>query len=410
MLCADPPATNTITAGLQASASSRERQLAINHSAVFHELVQGHSMLSYERTPTFLRFINTPDVQRDLWSARSGWRIAEALDRVYCDAVAERVRQSRTLSITCDESTTDAGESRMSVHVNYVQAYERHTVLAGLPVIEGAPDAATLTALLLLTLTTFLGLSCVELAARIVMMAADGASVLQGGLSGVIRRIRQQAGPFLLAMHCVAHRADLAAATIANCILMQQLIALLSAAYNLFKKSGPQRSLLKQCQLEAQLRPRMRGVMPKRDVQTRWVSHAKPAFVMWESLPALLLWAHKHEDSSTLAVIELISMLTDLTLLLILAVFLPMLHQLSALILVLQRSDLYVQVCLCRSHWHWVASLELCSVDCVYCCKDEPWCVSDLIRHTDHSHALASVLGGCMCLQPACLSTCMMTR
>ena len=160
-------------------------------------------------------------------------------------------------------------------------------------------------------------------------------------------------------MHCVAHRADLAASTIADCILMQQLIALLTAAYNLFKKSGPQRALFKQCQIEAGLLPRMRGVMPKRDVQTRWVSHAKPAFVMWEQLPALLLWSHKQADSGTLAVIELVSMLTDLTLLLILAAFLPMLHQLSNLILVLQDSDFYVQVRLYCSQLEWVASLEL---------------------------------------------------
>lgn len=124
----------------------------------------------------------------------------------------------------------------MSVHLYYTENWAQKSVLAGLPVIIGAPNAANLTSLLLETVGNFGDLSNEQLARKVVMMAADGASVLQGHLNGVIVRVQEEVGPFLLGMHCHAHRADLAGATISECLLMQHLISLINAAYNLFHR------------------------------------------------------------------------------------------------------------------------------------------------------------------------------
>jgi hypothetical protein len=336
-------------------------ELTLFASVLFH-LLRGGSMLAYEDTKELLTVLQTPNVQKLGWSARTGWSIADCMHTVLVKRLAECALQLETLSVSCDESTTDAGESRMSVHLHVVSNYQRKPILAGLPVINEPPNAENLTKLLLCTVMTFSGLTAHQLASKLITIAADGAAVLQGEHTGVITRAFQQVGPCAQPMHCMAHRADLAASTIGENILMQQVVSLLSVTYTFFKVSTVRKQLLKDCQRRVLPSSKV-GIYPKRNVVTWWISHTYPAQVLWDMLPALLLYVSKHYEPRCTATIQLHAEMIDMTRLLALAAFRPMLHQLKTLILVLQKTDAYVEVC--------TSELTLCALTTLSCCQPD---------------------------------------
>lgn len=336
---------STITKFMRSASSLHtERQLTC-YATVLHHLLNGESMLAYERSFEFLTFMNAPSIPSTGWSARTGWRIAEALNKAILAQQAALLAQCSFVGISCDESTTDTGDCRMSVHVYYCdkKTWARKAVLAGLPHIEGAPNAANLADLVLGTVLAFLRWSRYQLAAALVIFAADGASVLQGSQTGVIQRTRERAGPSALPMHCHSHRADLAAAAIERFQLLQQLFELLRIAYNFFHQSQPRRALLQQARRDLGVDSAAVKLMPKQDVLTRWISHTQPAQVLWELLPALMLFTQSTAEESV-AFSSLDTMLRDVQLILCLAALLPLLVQLKTLIKTLQHADIYILV------------------------------------------------------------------
>ena len=83
--------------------------------------------------------LGLPNLPSKLWSARSGWRMAKAINEVLVRLCSKNANASMVWAASCDESTMRRGESRLSAHLYFVESYERkHTYfLAGLPVIEG---------------------------------------------------------------------------------------------------------------------------------------------------------------------------------------------------------------------------------------------------------------------------------
>ena len=87
---------------------------------------------------------------------------------------------------------------------------------------------------------------------KLVAVAADGASVMQGCISGVLMQLLLGHAPLVLPYHCAAHRWDLCAAAAGKHKMLAGVKQLLHVSYNYFSKS-PQRlhQLTKVCAVEA---------------------------------------------------------------------------------------------------------------------------------------------------------------
>lgn len=189
-------------------------------------------------------------MQEKLWIARSGSRTAEALDTVHVKHSAERANQSPFLSLTLDESTTNAGEQHMSVHVHYCSSdFTRKSVLAALAVIDGRPNADKITEVLLSNVTAFLKCKQHQLAPKLVCIATYGCEVMMGKHNGVHTQVQRKCGPFAVGVHDFTNREGLSSATLEKCMLLQRVQDdLCTPAYKVFHNSGPSRWELRQCQ------------------------------------------------------------------------------------------------------------------------------------------------------------------
>ena len=306
-------------------------------------------MLAYEESKELLEFLNAPNVQQRLWSARSGWRMAQNLHEVLIKHTSATILAAQSpISISADESTSAAGEGRLAVHAYHVSNWERVAGLVGLPQITSAPNAEYISSLILQGVLTLLSITAYQLACILVMIAADGASVMQGILTGVIVRLQQRAAPFALAMHCHAHRADLAGKTLSESEELDLLFELVKLAYSIFDSSILHRLALIEIRRELDCTEVLAKKMPKRDVLTRWISHTAPCQVLWELLPALLVWTTQLEQPKP-RVISLVTMLLNVRLHLLLAAVLPLLVKLQILIKTLQKKNIYILVRSCPS-------------------------------------------------------------
>ena len=98
-------------------------------------------------------------------------------------------------------ASLDESDGRMFVHVYTVtESFERRHVFVGLPKIVGKPDAENLTALFIGYLMDDAKLTKAELRQKLACIAADGAAVLQGDISGLIARVHRHYAPLAVAI------------------------------------------------------------------------------------------------------------------------------------------------------------------------------------------------------------------
>ena len=86
------------------------------------------------------------------------------------------------------------------------------------------------------------GLKVTEVANRLVCFGANGAYVFQGHRNNVIALMRQYMALFLLGVHCMAHRTNLAVEPLSNLPIVSKIENLYQAMYVYFSHS-PKRHL-----------------------------------------------------------------------------------------------------------------------------------------------------------------------
>lgn len=121
--------------------------------------------------------------------------------------ILNRIRNSPFFGVMVDESTDISVTGHLVVFATIIEEGLPVTLFLGLLPIEGGKkDANVIYETLLsklrrweLNLRKFLG------------FGSDGASTMTGSATGVAARLKNQVNPYLLAVHCVAHRTNLAA-------------------------------------------------------------------------------------------------------------------------------------------------------------------------------------------------------
>jgi hypothetical protein len=110
------------------------------------------------------------------------------------------------------------------------------------------------------------------LAARLVCFRADGVSVFQGCRSGITQQLRDQDAPFLLGVHCMAHRTNLTVEPLSNLPVVSKLESLCQSLYTCFIMSSKKH-------LEFQKLADIvetKGLRMLRNVKTHWISLLEP--------------------------------------------------------------------------------------------------------------------------------------
>jgi hypothetical protein len=258
---------------------SQNRNTLLGIITLFHLLFRGRPLSDFGDTALLHKSTSHPHFKPHHW----GWYTAEeylaAIDQVLLSTLKNELQTASFISISIDESTDRSTQSKMSIHIYYVKALERHHAFVALPVIPRRPSAEHLLDVLLSALKNKLEMQTAQLANRLVAFAADGAAVLQGKHSGVITRIKERC-PFVLRMHCMAHRLDLAAENMKQSDIICSLGRMCSLVQNTFSHASRLSELFA---AQAQLKCSHPLKMLKH-VDTRWISHFKPCTRLWQLL------------------------------------------------------------------------------------------------------------------------------
>jgi hypothetical protein len=339
----------------------RKRKL-VQFRLLFWILSQGRPMFDYEACRDLFQQKQVPDCPKKHWSTVAGWDMADSMGAVLANHTKKIISQARYFAISADEVTTVDHESWLSVHIYLCIGFSRVSVLLGLFCLVQGNGASALKEAIITCISCHGGLSENVVAERMVSFGADGVSVFQGSRTGVTTQLKEHDAPFMIGVHCMVHRTNLAVEPLSNLPMVEKLETLCQGLYNYFTMSSKKH-------LEFQKLADIvetEGLRMCKNVKTRWISLLEPlrrvlseyktlVVKMCEDLvvkePAL---TPKQQTSKEFARRNL-DMLCDISTLLALPCLMPLLDCVNSLMKFAQSSDLFIS--------DFVATVKICQAD-----------------------------------------------
>ena len=133
------------------------------------------------------------------------------------------VASANLFSISADEVTTIDHESWLSVHIYIPSGNKRLSILLGLQRLAEGNGAEAVTDAILAHMLHHGGLHAAQIARKLVSFGGDGVSVFQRSRLGVTTRLKHQHAPFMIGVHFLAHRTNLAVQPISNLSIVAKL-------------------------------------------------------------------------------------------------------------------------------------------------------------------------------------------
>lgn len=198
--------------------------------------------------------------------------------RMFVHYIAEEMRQDLVCSLkdidffsVCMDSSTDS--ATIDEEMVQIRILQDNFPVYKFVAVKALPkaDAAGIVAAVVSTLET--ECECHDWKDKLVGMSADGAAVNMGVRTGVAKRLQDEA-PCLVAVHCCAHRIELAIKTISTEVnFFKSLEDTLVDLYRLYHKSPLCWSGLQQVGETLQIHV----LKPVKLVGTRWIAHRQRA-------------------------------------------------------------------------------------------------------------------------------------
>jgi hypothetical protein len=101
---------------------------------------------------------------------------------------------------------------------------------------------------------------------------ADGASTFQGHKTGVVKQISEKYAPFVLGVHCCAHKLNLCAKSLSSLRVLHAIEDVLQASHSYFAHSSKK---VAEFRTLAQLME-TKGLKLLKNVKTHWISYIAP--------------------------------------------------------------------------------------------------------------------------------------
>jgi hypothetical protein len=171
----------------------------------------------------------------------------------------------------------------------------------------------------------------------VISFGANGASVFQGRLNDVTKQLQDQAAPYLMGVHDMAHCMNVAVKPLSNLLMVQKIEKLLQSLYSYFHASP------KRCNEYQKLAEIMEtsGLKILQNVTTRWISMLEPLkHVLGEYKTLIVKMAHDANEESKAA--YNLALLCDVHTLLALPCLMPLLESLNQLIEFAQSRSMFV--------------------------------------------------------------------
>ena len=113
-------------------------------------------------------------------------------------------------SLSLDEVTTIDNTSWVCMSIYMVNGHIRHSYLLGIQKMKKSSTATNIYELVIQTLKEISGMDDLMIEKRLVCVETDGTSIMQGKMNRLCVKLQLLASPFMISMHCVAHRMNLA--------------------------------------------------------------------------------------------------------------------------------------------------------------------------------------------------------
>lgn len=244
----------------------------VQFATLFQILHNGRPLVEFESRFELYDFLQMPNNPRKHWSDNGGWDMAECMYAQVRKAIQQAVSSANFIALTADEVTTNDNGNWISIHVYVVKNFVRIPYLLSLQKIVDGTGSDNLTSLLLKALETEGGLVGDDVSSKLLCFGADGVAAFHGVHKGVTRQMQLGVAPFLIGVHCHAHRLQLAVKTLSDMLCMQSIEKVLAKTYNYFAHS-PKRhhEFVKLAEVME-----TKGVRLLKNVKTRWVSMIEP--------------------------------------------------------------------------------------------------------------------------------------
>jgi hypothetical protein len=339
----------TIIQQVQHGAVRERRRKLVQFRIVFWLLAHGRPMNDYEAVQELMVQLEVPECPQRHWSVGAGWEMADAIAHVLGEHTKSVMREAHYFLLSADEVSTSDNQSWLSLHAYIPLGFKRCSILLALiRLVDGNGTDAIRTALMsMVHLHT--GLDDDDIANQLVSFDADGVSVFQGSRRGVTTQLQNNVAPFMLGIHCMAHRTNLAVEPLSNLPLVSKLEALCHGMYAYFSHN-PKRHLKFQKLADV---VETEGLRVLRNVTTRWISLLDPLRRIMGEYKTLLVKlcddaAVKEPELTTKqraakdAARQNYSLLCDLGTLLSFSYFMPLLECVDSLMRFAQSNHVFV--------------------------------------------------------------------
>jgi hypothetical protein len=326
----------TITSLFEKTMERNLLSKTIQLSTVFHILSKGRPMTDYPDYMKYLSFLQMPNFPSSHWSLTSGWEWAKYLAQVEKDDMKEKIASARFVSLSLDEVTAIDNTSWICMSIYMVNDHIRHSYLLGVHKMMENSTAENIYELVNNSLKESGGMDPLMIAKKLVCVGADGASVMQGQRNGLCVRLQLSASPYMLSIHCMAHRMNLAFKIVSKFPSVSKVEDLVREAYAYFSRSPKRFSEFKKF-----VDGVTNGNKLLKDVDTRWISLNGPAQRLFSEYQSLVGVMYEHRFSVDKAQ-DLLFRLTDIETLLTLVGILPMLDEMNVLVKMSQSRTMYI--------------------------------------------------------------------
>jgi hypothetical protein len=283
----------TVLEQIQGCSTMESRRKRVQLSTLFSILCDGRPMPEYVAREKLYEFLNVPDHPSMHWSIGSGWLMSNHIWDLVKKKMIEMIKAANFIAITADETSANDNTSWVVIHVYIMQNWSRMSLLCSLQkMTSGGATADMLTQTIIGALSSNGGLEATDLAGKLLCFGADGASAFQGHKNGVVKQMREKYAPFVLGVHCCAHKLNLCAKSLSNLGVMHALEDVLQASHGYFahspKKAAEFRTLAELMETK--------GLKLLKNVKTRWISCIAPLRRLISEFKSVMAKMHADKD------------------------------------------------------------------------------------------------------------------
>ena len=261
-----------------------------------------------------------------------------ALAHMVCNKINKALAKANYIAISCDEVTTVDNQQWLCIHAytySLAKTCDSHLLFFG-RVTEGR-NAKNLKEMISCALRYHGGLDEAQIAKKIISFGIDGAFVFQGKTNGVTKQLIDQAAPYLMGIHNMAHCTNLVVRPLSNLPMVQKIEKLLQSLYSYFHTS------LKKCNEYQKFVEIVEtsGLKILQNVTICWISLLEPLkHVLGEYKTLIVKMVHNAAKESKGALN--LRLLYDVHTLLALPYLMPMLESVNELIEFAQSISIFV--------------------------------------------------------------------